>query len=424
VKILALSNMYPPDVLGGYELGCKQAVDWLRARGHEVRVLTSTPRLATSGPDDPEVLRRCQLNDLWYNATRTSSHPAVNKVWDVDANWFSSHNVHALIQEIERFRPDVVYAWMLTGLGGLGLVGCLQFLGVPWVWHLMDEVPVQICSTNWRVVPELARVFDRFVSGRYAACSRAMVERIEAKGFRLGNDVEVMPNWLVGDRPPPRERFYRSGPLRVISAGRVVREKGVDLLVEAARQLVDGGYDEFQVDIYGPVLDDSIPDLARSLGLGDRVNFRGVITQAQLAAEFAESDVFAFPTESREPFGFAPLEAASQGCVPLISASCGIAEWLVHRVHCIKVRRTPEQFAQAIAAVIGGEIELGPIGRRAQSVSWRDFHRDAILPRIERLLDRAAGSDRSEAGSSEDAYRMAQVAEKLAHALVQEPFLA
>ncbi len=148
MKILVLSNLYPPDIIGGYELGCKQVVDTLRKNGHEVRVLTSTPRVAVAAVDEPHVLRRLHLSDLWYNATRGASHPAVNKVWDVDSNWFSAHNVHALIQEVEAFRPDVVYPWMLLGLGGLGLLGCLEFLGVPWVWHLMDEVPVQLCSTG------------------------------------------------------------------------------------------------------------------------------------------------------------------------------------------------------------------------------------------------------------------------------------
>lgn len=424
MKILVLSNMYPPDVLGGYELGCKQAIDGLRERGHDVRVLTSTPRVALAGPDDPHILRRFQLSDVWYNATRPSSLPAVNKVWDVDANWFSAHNVHTLIQEVEAFRPDVAYPWMLLGLGGLGLMGCLQYLKVPWVWHLMDEVPVQLCTTNWKVVPELARLYERFISGRYIACSRAMVERIEAKGVGLGDQVEVIPNWLFGDRPAPREDFYRSGRLRVISAGRVIREKGIDLLIEAARLLRDQGLDDFEVDVFGPILDPSIPDMARSHGLDDAVRFHGVIPQAELARRFAESDLFAFPTEEREPFGFAPLEAAAQGCVPMISRSCGIAEWLVHRVHCLKVGRTPRQFADAIAGVIHGEIDLAPIGRRAQAVAWRDFRRDAVLPRVERLLARAEGSDRGGGGTAEDAYRMALVAEKLAHALVQEQFHA
>ena len=43
MKILVLTNLYPPDLHGGYELGCKQVVDSLLARGHEVRVVTIAP---------------------------------------------------------------------------------------------------------------------------------------------------------------------------------------------------------------------------------------------------------------------------------------------------------------------------------------------------------------------------------------------
>ena len=63
VKILVLSNLYPPDVIGGYELGCKQAVDALRARGHDVRVLTIAPR--TPVPAEPHVLRALKLSEVW-----------------------------------------------------------------------------------------------------------------------------------------------------------------------------------------------------------------------------------------------------------------------------------------------------------------------------------------------------------------------
>jgi len=426
VKILALSNLYPPDVLGGYEIGCKQAVDGLRARGHEVRVLTTTPRSPIATAAEPGVARRLQLNDLWYNATRPRSHPAVDKVWDVDANWFSAHNTHALIREVDDFRPDVVYVWMILGVGGLGLMGCLQYLKVPWVWHLMDEVPAQLCGTNWRVLPPLARAFDRFISGRYIACSRAMVARIEAKGIRLAGEVEILPNWVVGDRPPRRDDPYRPGarPLRIVSAGRITRQKGVGLLVEAARLLRAEGVDDFTIDVYGPVIDPEIPDHARSLGLGGHLRFLGVLPQDRLADEFSRADLFAFPTEEREPFGFAPLEAASRGCVPLIAQVCGIGEWLVHGVHCLKAPRSARAFAATIAAVARGEVDLGPIGRRASSVVHRDFHRDAVLPRIERVLARASRSPRDGGGTPDEAYRMALVAERLAHAIVQEPFYA
>ena len=38
-----------------------------------------------------------------------------------------------------------------------------------------------------------------------------------------------------------------------------------------------------------------------------------------------------------------PLEAVARGCVPVMTRRCGVAEWLVHGLHCIKADRTPEQ---------------------------------------------------------------------------------
>ena len=422
MNILVLSYIYPPDAQGGYELGCKQAVDALRRRGHNVRVLTSTPR--TPVRPEPHVSRKLHLTDIWYNATRPVSHPAVNQVWEVDANLFSSHNVHLLIQEIKDFQPDVVYVWMINGLGGLGLMGCLQYLGVPWVWHLMDEVPAMLCSNNWHVVPKLAQAFNRFISGHYISCSETMLRRIRAKGVILDGDVRLLPNWVTGRRPAPRTRFYNSGELRIVSAGRVTRDKGMDILVEAARILRDEGQTNFSVDVYGPIVDRSIPELVSRYSLESLVQFHGSIPQAELTRQLSEYDVFAFATEAREPFGFAPLEAAAQGCVPVITRSCGIAEWLVDGVHCVKVQRDARSFAHAIGDVLGGRIDLAPIGRRGQAAVWRDFSIDVIIPKIEDMLACAASSAQEASGDFDDAYRMAVIAERLAHAIVQEPFCA
>src|SRR5262245_61158299 len=56
VRILTLSNLFPPHVLGGYELACRNVTVALRDRGHIVEVLASHAPMAT--PDDPPWLHR------------------------------------------------------------------------------------------------------------------------------------------------------------------------------------------------------------------------------------------------------------------------------------------------------------------------------------------------------------------------------
>jgi glycogen synthase len=121
------------------------------------------------------------------------------------------------------------------------------------------------------------------------------------------------------------------------------------------------------------------------------VAFRGVIEQTELIRGLSQYDVFAFPTAWREPFGFAPLEAAAAGCVPLISDTSGIAEWMVGGVHSLKAPRTASAFAEVLRSILHGEIDLAPIARRGQTLVRDAFHLPILLPIIESTLEQAAG---------------------------------
>ena len=423
MRILVLSNLYPPDFIGGYELGCRQAVDALLARGHEVRVLTTAPR--TPVPPVPHVHRTLQLTDTWWNQYSIDrSNPLALEMGQVQSMQINAFNVHSLITNLEEFQPDVAYLWMLTGVGGLGLVSCLQYLQMPWVWHLMDDIPLQLCRRGAAVIPALAHEFERQLQRTYIACSQQLVDEIQKGGIRLRGDVEIIPNWVVGHIPAERSAYLPEEKLRIVTAGALRQHKGVDLIIQAAQVLRNDGYDNFKIDIYGNTLENEFSDLVRNHKLGDLVAFQGVRTQAELMRLYGQYDVFAFPTWAREPFGFAPLEAASRGCVPLLSRLCGISEWLVHRVHCLKIDRTSESLAQVLREILEGRVDLESLGRRVSTVVRRDFHMDAILPRIERVLVRAAKRPRTGGGTASEAYRMALLAEKLTQVLIQEPYRA
>ena len=423
MKVLVLSNLYPPDFIGGYELACSQVVDALAERGHEVLVLASSPRRPV--PRLEHVRRSFRLSNIYDLYCVNRSAPVTQRLNQAESHFINAHNVYELIRAVEEFGPDVAYVCNLTGLGGLGLMGCLEYLKVPWTWQLGDCIPALLCYSMHRIVPEVAREFERRLEGHFIVVSERLRLEIEGRGLRLPGEVHLLPNWIVGERPEPRASTYRPGDrLRIATAGQLIPEKGVDLLIEAAALLRDAGYDDFEVDVYGKIPNAHYPTLIRRLGMERHVRLPGPLPHADLMRRLADHDLFAFPTWEREPFGLAPLEAMARGCVPAITRSCGIGEWMVHGVHCLKAERSAPAFAGVFRDVIEGEIDLAPLARRGASVAWRDFHLERMIGPIESILQRASTRSRSGAGSADEAYRLALLAERLAQVLVQDSQVA
>ncbi|CAA9219086.1 MAG: hypothetical protein AVDCRST_MAG93-370, partial [uncultured Chloroflexia bacterium] len=67
MKVLFVSNLYPPAYIGGYELNCADVAQELRARGHEVLVLTSTYRSDELPEREPGILRHLKMRQGWLS---------------------------------------------------------------------------------------------------------------------------------------------------------------------------------------------------------------------------------------------------------------------------------------------------------------------------------------------------------------------
>src|SRR5207253_1618197 len=121
---------------------------------------------------------------------------------------------------------------------------------------------------------------------------------------------------------------------------------------DTAARLHDMGYANFTIDIYGREDDPRYRSLIHDREVTGAICLQGNRDQGRLLELYSSYDLFVFPTWQREPFGFAPLEAAACGCVPLFTDDCGIAEWLIDGVDCLKADRTAEAFARRIAEVL------------------------------------------------------------------------
>src|SRR5204863_4972995 len=104
VRILCVGNIYPPQAPGGgYELTWQSSVRLLRARGHEVRVLTSDHREAgVDRPDEADVHRELR----WY----WRDHAFPRLPWRERLE-LERRNAATFGRHLEEHRTDVVCWW-------------------------------------------------------------------------------------------------------------------------------------------------------------------------------------------------------------------------------------------------------------------------------------------------------------------------
>ncbi len=166
---------------------------------------------------------------------------------------------------------------------------------------------------------------------------------------------------------------------RVVFAGRMVRHKGIAVLIRAARK-VDA---EFVICGDGREMQ-AMRRLARRANVDDRVTFKGWLCSEQLAQEFADASVVVVPSLWPEPFGLVGIEALAAGRPVIASATGGIEDWLDDGVSglCVKPGDV-DDLADALNQLLADpdrQRAMGIAGREAVNARFSpERHVTAIL---------------------------------------------
>ncbi|ACS86458.1 glycosyltransferase family 4 protein [Musicola paradisiaca] len=392
MKIMVISNLYPPYYLGGYELGCKSIVNGLVKRGHDVVVLTSPShvpeeKISQSDQSSPVILRRLQLKSF---QPINSPHENVLKVNHLEAMLTNYANTAMVLDAIQEYKPDCVYLFNLVGIGGLAILDALNSISAPWVLHLMDRAPETL---QFGFSKDVLSIFNAqngnlYKHGKIISMTKHLVDEIELLcKFTFSNKIDLVPGWVDIEKTFFKREYTRSEKLRFVTAGAVQSHKGIDIIVETAALLRKNRVENFNIEIYGDGNIAYYVDLAKQYGVSDLVSFLGPRTQPELIDIYKASDAFLFPTWEREPFGFAPIEAAAVGCIPIITATCGAAERLVGNVHCLKIERSAASLFETLRRFCRHEIDVERIGTNAQVITREDLHFDTCLEQVESILN-------------------------------------
>jgi len=134
----------------------------------------------------------------------------------------------------------------------------------------------------------------------------------------------------------PRTGPPASPPRRLLFAGRLHPDKGIDVAVRALARLAGRGY---TLTVAGlpdrPGEDDRIRALAAKLGVGEALTFAGAVPRDAMPALLAKHDVLVFPSINVEAYALGLLEALAAAILVVTSALGGPREYLQHDVNAL-----------------------------------------------------------------------------------------
>ncbi|MFV0524232.1 MAG: glycosyltransferase [Acidimicrobiales bacterium] len=201
----------------------------------------------------------------------------------------------------------------------------------------------------------------------------------------IGCPVTVIPPPVIA-RPPGKPSFRRGPGPHIGFLGRIVAEKGLDVLLRAVQRIDDPDLRVLIAGDHDNVAGGSIIERLRPLA-DDRVTFLGFVSDDELPDLFASLDVFVLPSVNRlEAFGITQVEAMLAGVPVVVSDLPGVG---VPIRTVGSGRLVPPGDDDALAAAIRATVaEPDPpeVRRRRAAQAEAAFGVSAVLDRYEEIL--------------------------------------
>jgi glycosyltransferase involved in cell wall biosynthesis/SAM-dependent methyltransferase len=414
VRLLFVTHYFHPEV-GAPQTRIFEAARGLRARGHEVTVLTGLPNYPDGIVQEPYRGRLLMTEDLdGIRVVRCAVYPAANRGF---GRRLANHASFAAasLPAAGRARPaDVVVVEsppLFTAVAGVGIARGLRAPLVLNVADLWPESAVQLGVLRGASAIRLAEALERFAYRHAAAITvptPGMRTILLARGI-APERVTYLPNAVdvrrfAGAPPPPHTGT------RLVYCGTVGMAQGVGTIIEAVALLAEMG-ERYELDIVGDGAErEGLERLVRQRGLAG-VRFRGRLPADAVPAVVARADIALMSLRDVPLFEDAVptkvLEYMAAGR-PVVAAARGQVARLVDEVGA-GVACPPEYpaaLAAAIRRVAADRPRAHQMGENGRRYVIAERSRDAMVQRLEAVAAGvlAGGDERARVRAVYDAY--------------------
>jgi glycogen synthase len=347
MRLLFLTNFFPPYDLGGFEQWCHEIAGTLQARGHSIKVLTSQYGITQGYLSETDVIRSLFLQaDIdWYRPKDFFTKRSIQE----------RHNSNELRKALKHFSPDMVVVWgmwnlsrNLPHLAEVLMPGRVVYYFASY-WPIDEDVHLEYWKVPARrFITELVKRPLRYfaiskleregyppkLQYQNAMCCSQYVrnELVTAKivptttGVLYGG---IDPQPFLGNSALPK--FDRT-PLRLVYFGSLLPKKGVHTIIEALNILKKIGLSQFvELGLIGGGHPDYVTRLKNQVQLyelANSVHFLGRVPRDQIPTLLNEFDVFIFSSIWMEPMARTVMEAMAAGLLVIASRAGGQVEML------------------------------------------------------------------------------------------------
>ena len=335
MRLLVVTNLYPPQELGGYGRSIADFVWGLQRRGHQLQVLSSdAPYLhaasrldAAVGPSGEPVARQLQLKGSYQGGVQLLQDSVA-------------------CASVDHRNSAVLRGWLAQGWDGV-LVGNLDLLGPELLPELLRPgIPV-LHHVGFVVPPFAPWQMPAEPHYTLVAASQAVRHSLVAAGLPAANAPVVYPGArteLFGSAATGRSSEVAAAralvtaghplgspanPLKVGFAGLLMGSKGAHTVVQALAALHGKGVAVqacFAGGSFQAGYREQMEDLLDSAGMAGLVRFVGQLDRPRLARFWALHQVGVFASTYPEAFGIAGAEVMASGLVLLTTGVGGAAE--------------------------------------------------------------------------------------------------
>jgi glycosyltransferase involved in cell wall biosynthesis len=312
MHILILNSEYPP-IGGGAGNASAHVAAQFEKLGHMVTVVTS--RFGKFPPREqignitiyrvPSVRRR-----------QDRSNPLEQIIFVLSASFWT-------LSLIPHFRPNATLAFFGVPSGAIAWLIKMVYR-IPYVISLRGGDVPGFRPYDFHFYHKLIAPFLRIIwSNASAVIANSNGLRHLAVTFDPRFEIPIIPNGVDLELYQTVERDWLSP--RLLSVGRIVHQKGLDLAMHALGGLKELNW-EWRIAGDGPQMQ-ALQSLAQELGIDDRVFFLGWQSREQLIESYKQSNVFLFPSR-HEGMPNALLEAMASG-LPVVATCIAGNEELV-----------------------------------------------------------------------------------------------